>query len=131
MQNIQNLQEAVNLQQTFTTVLCGLVNTIYAKLAQLEKQIQTHCIYPHTQSDAIQINAPDYDSNIDGHIDPLPHAENNQAEPTSSANNPDGTVPSQDPNRAAHSTLHVQDPAESIEEHPQQQEVSTLTAHPN
>ena len=32
---------------------------------QLDKQIQIHCIYPHTQSDAIQLNTPDYDPDID------------------------------------------------------------------
>ena len=53
---------------------------------QLENQIQTHCLYPHSQTDSVQINAPEYDSDIDGQIDTLPdlqsHAENNQEEPT-------------------------------------------------
>ena len=47
--NIENRQEAVNLQQTYTTSLCSHVNTIYAKLAQLDRQVQTHCLYPHPQ----------------------------------------------------------------------------------
>ena len=33
--NIKNLQEAINLQQTYTTSLCSHANYIYAKLAQL------------------------------------------------------------------------------------------------
>ena len=31
----------------------------------LDKQIQIHCIYPHSQLDAIQLNAPDYNPDID------------------------------------------------------------------
>ena len=70
--NIENLQEAVNLQQTYTKSLCSHVNSIYTKLAQLDRQIQTHCLYPHPQSDMVQINAPEYDSEIDGQTELLP-----------------------------------------------------------
>ena len=37
--NIENLQEAVNLQQTYATSLCSHINSIYTKLAQLDRQI--------------------------------------------------------------------------------------------
>ena len=70
--NIENLHDAINLQQTYTTSLCSHINTIYTKLAQLDKQIQTHCLYPHSQTDFILINAPEYDSDIDGQTDTLP-----------------------------------------------------------
>ena len=50
--NIENLHDTINLQQTYTTSLCSHVNTIYTKLVQLDKQIQTHCLYPHSQTDA-------------------------------------------------------------------------------
>ena len=70
--NIENLQEAINLQQTYTTSLCGHINSIYAKLAQLDQQVQTHCLYPHSQSNVVQINALEYDSDIDGQTDQLP-----------------------------------------------------------
>ena len=45
---------------------------------QLDKQVKTHCLYPHPQSDVVQLNAPDYDPDIDGQPDPviniqLPH----------------------------------------------------------
>ena len=53
--NIENPQEAINLQQTYTTSLCSHVNSIYAKLVQLYRQVQTHCLYPHPQSDVVQI----------------------------------------------------------------------------
>ena len=50
-------------------VLTGHITTLYTKLVHLDKQIQIHCIYPHSQSDAIQLNAPDYDPDIDGEPD--------------------------------------------------------------
>ena len=37
--NIENLQDTINLQQTHTTSLCSHVNSIYTKLAQLDRQI--------------------------------------------------------------------------------------------
>ena len=53
--NIESLQETVKLQQTYTTALCSHVNNMHTKLAQLEKQFQAHCIYPHPQKDSVQI----------------------------------------------------------------------------
>ena len=70
--NIENLQEAINLQQTNTTSLCSHINTIYAKLAQLNSQVQTHCLYPHPQLDVVQINVPEYNSDIDWQMELLP-----------------------------------------------------------
>ena len=69
--NIKNLHDAINLLQTYTTSLCSHVNSIHTKLAQLDRQIQTHCLYPHSQTDSIQLNAPEYDSDIDGQTDIL------------------------------------------------------------
>ena len=64
--NIENLQEAIQSQQAYTTALCGHVNSFYTKLAQLDWQVQMHCLYPHPQSDA-----PEYDLDIDGQPDPV------------------------------------------------------------
>ena len=36
----------------------------------LDKKIQIHCIYPHQHSDAVQLNALDYDPDIDGDTNP-------------------------------------------------------------
>ena len=69
--NIQNIHEAVQSLQAYTTVLSGHINTIYTKLVHLDKQVQIHCIYPHPQLDVIQLNAPDYDPDIDGDPDPV------------------------------------------------------------
>ena len=70
LKNIQDIHETVQAQQTYTMVLSGHINTLYTKLAHLEKQVQIHCLYPHPQSDLIQLNAPDYDPDIDGDLDP-------------------------------------------------------------
>ena len=69
LKNVQNIQEAVQLQQAYITALFGHINTLYIKLVQLDKQVQIHCLYPHPQSDVIQLNAPDYDPDIDGEPD--------------------------------------------------------------
>ena len=38
--NIENLQQALNLQQTYSSALCGHINLIYSKLAKLEDQLE-------------------------------------------------------------------------------------------
>ena len=68
--NVQNLQETVQAQQAYTTVLLGHIATLHTKLVHLDKEIQIHCIYPHQQSDAVQLNTPDYDPDIDGDTNP-------------------------------------------------------------
>ena len=99
--NIKNLHDTINLQQTYTTSLCSHINSIYTKLAQLDRQIQTHCLYPHSQTDSVQLNAPEYDSNIDGQTDILPdiepHTEEDPAPVT--ANSEEYSTLPQDSNR--------------------------------
>ena len=68
--NVQNLQETVEAQQTYITVLLDHIVAIHTKLAHLYKQIQIYCIYPHQHSDAVQLNAPDCDPDIDGDTNP-------------------------------------------------------------
>ena len=67
-----------------STSLCGHVNSIYVKLAQLNRQVQTHCLYPHPQLDVVQINAPEYDSDIDGQTDQIPDIQQTTASHTAS-----------------------------------------------
>ena len=69
--NIQNIQEADQSQQAYTTALCSHINSLYTKLVQLDRQVQTHCLYPHPQLDVVQLNTPDYDPDIDGQPDPV------------------------------------------------------------
>ena len=77
--NIQSINEVVESQQAYMTVLYGHINTLYTKLVHLEKQVQIHCIYPHPQSDVIQLNAPDYDPDIDGDTDPVTNVQSPNA----------------------------------------------------
>ena len=57
------------MKQTYSSTLCTHVNNIYNKLSELQKHIQQHCMYPH-QTDTVQINAPEYDLDIDGDNQP-------------------------------------------------------------
>ena len=63
--NIQNIQMSLNLQQTYSSSLCSHVNNIYSKLSELQKQIQHHRMYMN-QGDTVQIEAPEFDPDIDG-----------------------------------------------------------------
>ena len=74
--NMQNIQTSLGIQQTYSTTLCSHVNNIYNKLSELQKHIQHHCMYPH-QSDTVQINALEYDPDIDG--DNQPNADKKHA----------------------------------------------------
>ena len=71
-QNVQNIQTSLNIQQTYSFTLCTHVNNIYNRLSELQKHIQHHCMYPH-QTDTVQINAPEYDPDIDGDNQPNTH----------------------------------------------------------
>ena len=103
--NIQNIQEAVQSQQAYTTALYNHISTLYTKLVQLDKQVQTHCIYPHPQSDVVQLNAPYYDPHIDGQPDPVTDLQSPNAEGIREDTMPNTTtseqhaVPSMDTNR--------------------------------
>ena len=62
--NIENFQSSLNLQQTYSASLCSHVNNIYNKLAEIQQQIQHRD--PHMNfGDTIQIEAPDFDPDID------------------------------------------------------------------
>ena len=65
LQNIQNIQMSLNLQQTYSSSLCSHVNNIYSKLSGLQKQIQHYSMYMN-QGDTVQIEAPNFDPDIDG-----------------------------------------------------------------
>ena len=99
---------------------------------QLEKQIQTHCLCPHSQTDSVQINAPEYDSDIDGQIDTPPdlqsHAENNQEESTPTTGNSEDPEFPQDTNRIDPQPEPVQNPAEYL---PHQDAEPFLEQHQN
>ena len=120
--NIQNIQEAVQSQQAYTTALCGHINSLYTKLAQLDKQVQIHCLYPHPQLDVIQLNAPDYDPDIDEQLDPVTDVQSSKAE-TAKEDTPLPPDTSKSEHRTAIS-LTTNRPE------PQPSEVSADTDHP-
>ena len=62
--NVQNIQASLGIQQTYSSTLCPHANNIYNKLSELQKHIQHHYIYSH-QSDTVQIDAPEYNPDID------------------------------------------------------------------
>ena len=63
--NIQNIQTSLNLHQMYSSSLCSHINNIYSKLSELQKQIQHHHIYMN-QGDTVQIEAPEFNPDIDG-----------------------------------------------------------------
>ena len=49
----------------YSSSLCSHVNNIYSKLSELQRQIQNHHVHM-SQGDTVQIEAPDFDPDIDG-----------------------------------------------------------------
>ena len=62
--NVENFQTSLNLQQTYSSSLCLHMNNIYNKLSELQRQIQ-NCPTHMNQGDTVQIEAPDFDLDID------------------------------------------------------------------
>ena len=62
--NIENFQSSLSLQQTYSASLCSHVNNIYNKLVQLQWQLPHPNLHMNT-GDAIQIEVPDFDPDID------------------------------------------------------------------
>ena len=55
----------LNLQKTYTTALCSHVNVIFSRPIRLETDIQNLTEKFKTKQDAVQIEAPDFDPDID------------------------------------------------------------------
>ena len=119
--NIENLHDTINLQQTYTTSLCSHINAIYTKLVQLDKQIQIDCLYPHSQTDLVQLNTPEYDSEIDGQTNILldiepqvpSHAKNTEEDSAQvTPNSKEYSALPQDSDRLESQSESVQNPAE-------------------
>ena len=63
--NVKNFQTSLNIQQTYSSSLRSHVNNIYSKLSELQRQIQNHHTHIN-QGDTVQIEAPDFNPDIDG-----------------------------------------------------------------
>ena len=57
--------------------LCSHVNNIYSKLLELQKQIQHHQMYMN-QGDTVQIEAPNFDPDVDGDTSPSTNEKPNE-----------------------------------------------------
>ena len=64
LKNVESFQSSINPQQTYSASLCSHVNNIYNKLAELQQQIQHHDLHMNS-ADTIQIEAPDFNPDID------------------------------------------------------------------
>ena len=62
--NIENFESSLSLQQTYSASLCSHVNNIYKKLAELQQQLPHPNLHMNT-GDVIEIEAPDFDPDID------------------------------------------------------------------
>ena len=63
--NIKNIQTSLSVQQTYSSTLCSHINNIYSKLSEMQKIIQHRCMSSH-HSNSVQIEAPEFDPDIDG-----------------------------------------------------------------
>ena len=61
--NVENFQSSLNLQQMYSTALCSHVNNIYNKLSEIQQQLP-HSTQHMNIGDIIQIEAPDFDPDI-------------------------------------------------------------------
>ena len=64
--NIEHLQQAINVQQTCTATICTDINNIPPHITKLEQTVLELQQRITTDQDRVQINAPDYDLDIDG-----------------------------------------------------------------
>ena len=63
--NIKNFQASLSSQQTYSVALGSHINNIYHKISKLQQQLPHPTQHMNT-GDIIQINAPEFDPDIDG-----------------------------------------------------------------
>ena len=63
--NIKNFQASLSSQQTYLVALGSHINNIYHKISELQQQLPHPTQHMNT-GDIIQINAPEFDPDIDG-----------------------------------------------------------------
>ena len=62
--NIENFQASLSSQQTYSVALYSHINNIYHKISELQQQL-SHPTQHMNTGDIIQINAPEFDPDID------------------------------------------------------------------
>ena len=63
--NVENFQTSLNLQQAYSAALGSYVNNIYHKISEIQQQLPHPTQHMNT-GDVIQIDAPEFDPDIDG-----------------------------------------------------------------
>ena len=71
--NIEHLQQAITVQQTYTANLCTYITNILPRITKLEETILQLEQKITTEQDTIQINALDFDLDINGPNPPITH----------------------------------------------------------
>ena len=72
--NVENFQTSLNLQQTYSAALCSHINNIYHKILEIQQQLP-HSTQHMNTGDVIQIDAPDFDPDINGGLPTKEHKE--------------------------------------------------------
>ena len=72
--NIKNFQTSLNLQQTYSAALCSHINNIYHKISEIQQQLP-HSTQHMNTGNVIQIDAPDFDPDIDRGLPTKEHKE--------------------------------------------------------
>ena len=72
--NVENFQTSLNLQQTYSAVLCSHVNNIYHKISEIQQQLP-HSTQHMNTGDVIQIEVLDFDPDIDKGLPTQEHQE--------------------------------------------------------
>ena len=72
--NIENFQASLSSQQTYSAALGSHINNIYHKISELQQQLPHPTQHMNT-GDIIQINAPEFDPDIDGGPSTKEHGE--------------------------------------------------------
>ena len=74
LKNVENFKTSLNLQQTYSVALCSHVNNIYHKISEIQWQLP-HSTQHMNTGNVIQIDAPDFDPDIDEGLPTKEHAE--------------------------------------------------------
>ena len=72
--NVENFQTSLNLQQIYSAALCSHVNNIYHKILEIQQQL-LHSAQHMNTGDVIQIEAPDFDHDINKGLSTQEHQE--------------------------------------------------------
>ena len=78
--NVENFQSSLNLQQTYSVALCSHINNMYNNLVEIQQQLP-HSTQHMNTGDVIQIEAPDFDPDID-EVLPIPADQNKDHQET-------------------------------------------------